>query len=133
MPAIESPLITMAAPISSAASTLIASSTLCSGRTEMSRCGFAFSRSDTVFMAASSGHGSSYTFRLHVRIVRAASAFRHDPADVLHRILDVARLAVHAILRVDLQPRLIPFDDNLVDPGGAVALLGSVVEGEVHV
>src|ERR1700730_3258329 len=37
----------------------------------------------------------------HVRIVRPTTAFGRDPHDVLRRILDVARLAVHAVLRVD--------------------------------
>src|SRR4051812_44560418 len=39
---------------------------------------------------------------LHVHVVRPAAAFRRDPDDVLSRVLDVARLAVHAVLRVDL-------------------------------
>ncbi|ABA50132.1 hypothetical protein BURPS1710b_1868 [Burkholderia pseudomallei 1710b] len=39
--------------------------------------------------------------RSHVRVVRPAAAFRRDPHDVLRRILDVAGLAVHAVLRVD--------------------------------
>ena len=42
----------------------------------------------------------------HVRIIGPAAALRHDPIDVLLRILDVAGFAVDAILRVDLQPRL---------------------------
>src|SRR2546426_12776022 len=43
---------------------------------------------------------------LHVRVVRPAAAFGRDPDDVLQRILDVAGLALHAVLRVDLQARL---------------------------
>src|ERR1700740_2826020 len=50
-----------------------------------------------VFMAAVSS--------LHVGIVGATAAFRRDPDDVLRRVLDVAGLAVHAVLRVDLQTR----------------------------
>ena len=42
----------------------------------------------------------------HVRIVRPAAALRHHPDDVLRRILDVAGLAVHAVLEIDLQPLL---------------------------
>ena len=34
---------------------------------------------------------------LHIRIIRPAAAFGHDPVDVLRRILDVAGLAVHAV------------------------------------
>src|SRR5262245_29879643 len=41
-----------------------------------------------------------YQPRLHVRIVRASRPFRHDPVDVLGHVLDVAGLAVHAVLRV---------------------------------
>src|SRR6478752_6980329 len=39
----------------------------------------------------------------HVRIVRPAAAFGRDPDDVLRRVLDIAGLAMHAVLRVDLQ------------------------------
>src|SRR5262245_24092471 len=42
----------------------------------------------------------------HVRIVRSAAALGSDPDDILRRILDVAGLAVHAVLRVDLQSLL---------------------------
>src|SRR5882672_2489991 len=41
--------------------------------------------------------------RLHVRVVRSASALWRDPNDVLGRVLDVAGLAVDAVLRVDLE------------------------------
>jgi alkylation response protein AidB-like acyl-CoA dehydrogenase len=37
------------------------------------------------------------------------AALRHHPVDVLGRVLDVAGLAVHAVLRVDLQARLALF------------------------
>ena len=42
----------------------------------------------------------------HVGIVRSATAFRGHPGDVLRRVLDIACLAVNAILRVDLQARV---------------------------
>src|SRR4051794_12197324 len=64
---------------------------------------------------------------LHVRIVRPAAALGRDPDDVLRRILDVAGLAVHAVLRVDLQPGLRVKVDELVHPGGAVAAFGTGV------
>ena len=38
-----------------------------------------------------------------ILVVRARAAFRRGPVDDLVRILDVARLAVHAVRRVDLQ------------------------------
>jgi hypothetical protein len=43
---------------------------------------------------------------LHIRIIRPAAAFRYHPVDVLGRILDVAGLAVDAVLGVDLQARV---------------------------
>src|SRR6185369_18028499 len=106
MPAMRSPLITMAAPIFSCARILIASSTVCSGRTETTLVGLTLRSSATVFMSPP----------LHVGVVRAASAFRDDPDDVLLRILDVARLAMHAVLRIDLQPLCSAFRHELVDP-----------------
>src|SRR2546422_4236125 len=60
---------------------------------------------------------------LHVGIVGAAAAFRRDPDDVLLRVLDIAGLAVHAVLRVDLQARRGLEVDELIDAGRAVALL----------
>src|SRR6202007_2281982 len=60
---------------------------------------------------------------LHVGIVGAAAAFRRDPDDVLRRVLDVAGLAVHAVLRVDLQTRRGLEVHELVDARRAVALL----------
>src|SRR4051812_36071973 len=41
---------------------------------------------------------------LHVRVIGASAAFGSDPVDVLGRVLDVASLAVDAVLRVDLEP-----------------------------
>ncbi|EAV43418.1 hypothetical protein SIAM614_06528 [Stappia aggregata IAM 12614] len=58
---------------------------------------------------------------LHVRIVRAAGAFRNRPGDVAVRILDVAGLAVDAVLRIDLEPRrILTFLDPLIDARRAV-------------
>src|ERR1700732_4686812 len=45
----------------------------------------------------------------HIRIVRAAAALWRHPIDVLRRVLDVARLAVDAILRVDHETRIALF------------------------
>jgi hypothetical protein len=42
---------------------------------------------------------------LHVGIIGSSSAFGDDPIDVLGRVFDVAGLAVHTILRVDLKAR----------------------------
>src|SRR5690606_6186056 len=49
------------------------------------------------------GSRGSLFFWLHVGIVGAAGTFRRHPGDVLGRILDVAGLAVHAVLRIDLE------------------------------
>src|SRR5512135_1370958 len=102
MPARRLPVITIAAPTSSRASTLIASSTVISGGTETTRAGLAFSSSATVFIA-------SLLTGSHVGVVGATTAFGHHPFDVLRRVLDVAGLAVDAVRRIDLQPGRAPF------------------------
>lgn len=59
---------------------------------------------------------------LHAAVVWPAAALRRDPHNVLGRVLDVAGLAVHAVLRVDLQTvAVVGVLDELVDPGGAIA------------
>src|SRR5450830_426175 len=69
---------------------------------------------------------------LHPRVVRSTAAFGRDPHDVLGRVLDVAGLAMHAVLRVDLQAVAVVFVlDELIDPGRAVARLGSCIPGQV--
>src|SRR5665213_895386 len=71
---------------------------------------------------------------LHVDVIGTAATLRCHPVDVLAGILDVAGLAMHAILRVDLQPLAGGAGgiDELVDAGRAIALLGTIVNGEVH-
>src|SRR5690606_2376237 len=68
---------------------------------------------------------------LHARVVGAAAALRDFPHDVLLRVLDVAGLAVHAVLRVDAEHRLPAFGDDLVDGRGAIALRRLVVHRQV--
>ena len=72
---------------------------------------------------------------LHIGIVWAAAALGRYPDDVLGRILDVTRLTVDAILRVDLQSRIaaIVVTDDFVYTGRAVALFRRVVERKVRV
>ena len=41
--------------------------------------------------------------RLHACVVRSAAAFRCDPDDVLRWVFDIAGLAMHTVLRIDLQ------------------------------
>ena len=40
---------------------------------------------------------------LHIGIIGASAAFGSHPVDILGRVLDVARLAMDAVLRVDLK------------------------------
>src|SRR5437868_12922559 len=69
---------------------------------------------------------------LHVRVIGSSPAFGRDPVDVLGRVLDVAGLAVDAILGVDLQARLaIGFLDKLINSRGAITLLGSGIDRQV--
>src|SRR5258706_524954 len=131
MPARRPALMTMAAPMSSAARTLMASSTLCSGLTDTTRAGFALSSSATVFIFvppfAMVGRSPS-----HVRVVRAAAAFGDDPYDVLRRVLDVAGLAVHAVRGVHLKPRARAPAHEFIHSSRTVARLGSGVNRQVH-
>src|SRR5690606_28315780 len=70
---------------------------------------------------------------LHPVVDRAFAPLGRDPDDVLCGVLDVAGLAVHAVLRVDLQPVLTRFGlDELVHPGRAKAGLRAAVAREVH-
>ncbi|EAU46901.1 hypothetical protein R2601_13804 [Salipiger bermudensis HTCC2601] len=68
----------------------------------------------------------------HVGIVRAVAALRDRPVDVLGRVLDVAGLAVHAVLEVDHEARLALVLDELVDPGRAVALRRAGIARVIH-
>src|ERR1041384_6241884 len=70
---------------------------------------------------------------LHIWIVRPAAAFGDHPVDVLGRVLDVAGLAVHAVLRVYLQARVPArrIAHDLVDPRRAVALFRRLVLRQV--
>ncbi len=56
-------------------------------------------------------------------MVWSAAAFGWDPADVLLWVLDLASLAMQAVLRVDLKARhAFRFYDDFIDAGRAVAL-----------
>ena len=66
------------------------------------------------------GWGRAQT--LHIGIVRPTAAFRRDPDDVLGRILDVAGLAVHTVLRIDLQALgIVIVFDEFIDTSRAIA------------
>src|SRR5687768_5070407 len=63
-------------------------------------------------------------WRSQARICRTAAALWAGPGDVAGRVLDVAGLAVDAVLRVDLKARLRAFPHNLVDGRRTIALRG---------
>src|SRR5690606_5108983 len=69
---------------------------------------------------------------LHVRVVRPACTLGRNPVDVLGRVLDVAGLAVYAVLRVDLEAlAAIVIADHLIHAGRAVTLGRLVVQRQV--
>src|SRR4051794_20047383 len=69
---------------------------------------------------------------LHVRVIGASAAFWSDPVDVLGRVLDVAGLAVDAILGVDLEPRFTVLAlDEFVNACRAITLLGAAIDRQV--
>ena len=69
---------------------------------------------------------------LHARVIGPTTAFRRDPHDVLGWVFDVAGLAVHAVLRVDLQTvAVVVVLHKLVHAGGAVAALWACVLGQI--
>ena len=70
---------------------------------------------------------------LHVRVVWPAAAFWRYPSNVLGRILDVTRFAMHTVLRVDLQTRIatILFTDDFVNTCRAITLLWRIIQGQV--
>jgi uracil-DNA glycosylase len=76
------------------------------------------------------GPGRKHTS--HIRIVRPAAALGRDPFNVLGHVLDVAGLAVDAVLGVDLQARIAFLDaDVLIHPRRAVPLLWPCIERQV--
>src|SRR5690625_4580561 len=71
---------------------------------------------------------------LHIWIVRSTTTFWRDPDNVLRRVLDVAGLAVDAVLRVDLQTRLAgAVFDEFINPRRTVATLRPSELGQVDV
>jgi hypothetical protein len=68
----------------------------------------------------------------HVRVIGASAAFWSDPVDVLGRVLDVAGLAVDAVLGVDLQSRLTArLLDKFINSCGAISLLRPGIDRQV--
>src|SRR5215831_13152348 len=60
--------------------------------------------------------------QLHLGVVRTASALRSSPCDVADGILDVAGLAMDAVLRVDDQLEVGTLADPLVDAGWTISV-----------
>ena len=71
------------------------------------------------------GHGGSLQCTLQRLVVRARAAFGGRPVDDLVGILDVARLAMHAVRGIDLQAlAALAVVDHFVDVGGTEACAG---------
>jgi hypothetical protein len=71
-------------------------------------------------------------FHLHPSVVGSAATFGRDPNDVLCGIFDIARFAVHAVLRVDLQAiTVVIVLDVFVDARRAVARLWASINIQV--
>src|SRR5688572_1627562 len=60
---------------------------------------------------------TSYPSTLHAFITWPASTFRRHPRDHLIRVHDVARFAVHAVRRVNLQARTVCLRNDLIHVG----------------
>ena len=52
----------------------------------------------------------SYLSRSHIDVDKTPATFWNDPVDILRGILDIAGLAMNAVLSVDLQSRVRPID-----------------------
>src|SRR6478735_6348972 len=59
---------------------------------------------------------------LHALVIGAAAALRRNPGDIAVRVLDVAGLAVDAVLGVDLEARASALLDPFVNAGRAIAV-----------
>src|SRR5437773_9372570 len=71
---------------------------------------------------------------LHAAVIGPAAALWGNPDDVLRGVLDVAGLAMHAVLRVDLQAvAVVGVFDKFVDTGRAVAAFRAGVPRQVDV
>ena len=69
---------------------------------------------------------------LHIGVVRTAAAFGRHPHEVLGGVFDIAGLAVHAILRIDLQLVLARrIFDELIDRCGAISGLRACIFPEI--
>src|SRR5262245_22086610 len=56
----------------------------------------------------------------HVRVVGSSATFGRNPGYILVRVLDIARFAVDAVLRIDDEFWGTRFLNPFIDPGGAI-------------
>lgn len=57
---------------------------------------------------------------LHIRIVRSVAALWDRPRNILARVFDIASFAMHAVLEVDLELRLVTGPDKFINARRAV-------------
>ena len=70
---------------------------------------------------------------LHASVIGTTAPFRRDPDDVLRRVFDVAGLAMHAVLRIDLQTVAVVVVFHIfVNTSGTVAALRPCVLGQIN-
>ena len=62
----------------------------------------------------------------HIGIVRPIPALRCGPVDVLARVFDIASLAMHAVLEIDLELGIRALANHLIDACRTIALRGFV-------
>src|SRR6185503_1048241 len=90
------------------------------------------SRADAGEAPSASAAIAAAANHLHVRVIGASAAFGSDPVDVLGRVLDVAGLAVDAVLRVDLESGFTALAlHEFINACRAIALLGTGIDRQV--
>src|SRR5215831_16976410 len=68
----------------------------------------------------------------HVSVGGSVAAFRWRPYDVLRRVFDVAGFTMHAVRRVNHEPRIIvAICHDFEHPGRAVALRGLRIDRQI--
>lgn len=69
----------------------------------------------------------------HVAVVWTAAAFWHDPVDVLAWVLDVASLAMNAVLGIDYEPWVgsVEVTRHLIHARWTIILLWRAVASEI--
>ena len=74
----------------------------------------------------------SLDWSLHSRVIGPTPPLGRNPDDVLRRVLDVTGLAVHTVLRIDLQAvRVVRVLHKLIHPGRAVTRFRPRIRGQI--